>query len=294
MRALSAGLASLILVTAFAGCFADEAPEPAAETTDDGAEPSEDAGNATENTTAAPAVHVVVSDNGTALEALNGTYAATVGVNLTFDASGSTGDNLTFAWDFGDGNTSSEAVATYAFAVAGNATVTLVVADGAGATNETTLPFAVGASAPAGPAPGTFLEVLTLTDSGTYTAAVQTGAAASTSNPYWCVGATSGVSANKVITWAIPTVLANGTRVAVAEFDLKLTGGQTTVDQGLRLTDPAGKNTDVDAAPAGDNGEKLVSEGEFVGGTYKVGVYGCIAVNGTWSLTAKATLVAAE
>ena len=298
MRALSVALSSLIFVTAFAGCFAEKAADPAAD--EEGtATPTSDAGNATENASAAPPVlTVVVLENGTALSALNGTYAATAGVNLTFDASGSTdpsGGNLSFAWDFGDGNLSTEPVTTFAFSAGGNVTVAVAVTNAAGLTNETTLPFVVAASGPAAPPPGTFLEILTLTDSGTYTVAAQTGAGASTSSPFWCVGATSGVAANKVITWNIPTVLANGTKVAVVTFDIKLTGGQTTIDQGLRLTDPAGKNTDVDSGSTGPNGgEVLVAEGEFVGGAYKVGVYGCIAANGTWSLTAKATLVAAE
>ncbi|MCI0640404.1 MAG: PKD domain-containing protein, partial [Gemmataceae bacterium] len=62
------------------------------------------------------------------------------GVAATFDASGSSdvdGDNLTYLWDFGDGNTSSGVTVQYAHADQGTYTVTLTVSDGAASATDT-------------------------------------------------------------------------------------------------------------------------------------------------------------
>ena len=65
-----------------------------------------------------------------------GPYAATVGVAIQFDGSGSTdpdGDTLTYIWDFGDGSFPSgggSPTASHAYTTAGTYTATLAVADG--------------------------------------------------------------------------------------------------------------------------------------------------------------------
>ncbi len=74
---------------------------------------------------------------------LNTPPVANAGQNLTcceersssFDGTSSTdpdGDSLTYAWDFGDGNTSNDAKTSHAYAKSGNYRVTLVVDDGSG------------------------------------------------------------------------------------------------------------------------------------------------------------------
>ncbi len=52
-----------------------------------------------------------------------------VGESQSFDAAGSTGDGLTYAWDFGDGDTATGVQATHTFAAADDYTVTLTVTD---------------------------------------------------------------------------------------------------------------------------------------------------------------------
>ena len=52
-----------------------------------------------------------------------------VGESQSFDAAGSTGDGLTYAWDFGDGGTATGVQATHTFTAADDYTVTLTVTD---------------------------------------------------------------------------------------------------------------------------------------------------------------------
>ena len=61
-----------------------------------------------------------------------GPYQGATGQPMSFDGSGSSdpdGDNLTYAWDFGDGGTASGATASHTYAVAGSYLVTLTVTD---------------------------------------------------------------------------------------------------------------------------------------------------------------------
>ena len=52
-----------------------------------------------------------------------------VGESQSFDAAGSTGDGLTYAWDFGDGDTATGIQTTHTFTAADDYTVTLTVTD---------------------------------------------------------------------------------------------------------------------------------------------------------------------
>ncbi len=78
--------------------------------------------------------------------------AGTVGAALSFDGSGSSdpdaavGDILGYAWDFGDGGTSTLATPTYTYMVAGEFTVTLTVTDSAGDMNAVTTTITISAA----------------------------------------------------------------------------------------------------------------------------------------------------
>ena len=74
-------------------------------------------------------------------------YASTV---VTFDGSGSTDDGpiISYAWDFGDGNSGTGVQATHAYARKGGYTVALTVTDNFGLSNETTTALTVRNSPP--------------------------------------------------------------------------------------------------------------------------------------------------
>jgi PKD repeat protein len=72
--------------------------------------------------------------------AISGPDNGLVGDMLAFDGSGSSDDSLivSYAWDFGDGNTSGGAIANHSYATAGSYQVNLTVTDDGGLTGETT------------------------------------------------------------------------------------------------------------------------------------------------------------
>ncbi len=69
-----------------------------------------------------------------------GAYSADLGESITFDGTGSEfgGGVVTFAWDFGDGSTSTEEDPTYTYSAEGVYTVTLIVTDDEGDTDTCT------------------------------------------------------------------------------------------------------------------------------------------------------------
>ena len=75
------------------------------------------------------------------------TTSAMIGTVLSFDGSASSDPDdgeLTYMWDFGDGNVSTEASPVYAYTENGSFTVTLTVTDGGGLTGQTFLLVSVG------------------------------------------------------------------------------------------------------------------------------------------------------
>ena len=77
-------------------------------------------------------VITVSADNAPPVADAGGPYSGGVGQAIQFDGTGSSdpdGGNLTYAWDFGDGNTGSGATPTHTYTVANNYIVTLTVTD---------------------------------------------------------------------------------------------------------------------------------------------------------------------
>lgn len=71
----------------------------------------------------------------------NGPYSGVTGVAISFSSAGSSdpdGNTLSYAWDFGDGGSSSQANPSHAYAAAGSYVVTLSVTDADGASDTAT------------------------------------------------------------------------------------------------------------------------------------------------------------
>ncbi len=72
----------------------------------------------------------------------------TINQDINFNASTSTGSNLTFAWDFGDGQTGTGILTTHQYSRAGTQRVVLTVTSDSGQTNSTSNSVTVSAAAP--------------------------------------------------------------------------------------------------------------------------------------------------
>lgn len=89
--------------------------------------------------TNATTMAMVVEDSAEPLVAdPGGPYTVNVGTALTFSSAGSTGNIVSYFWDFGDGGTSSEANPSYTYASPTTYTVTLTVSDGTNTDTATT------------------------------------------------------------------------------------------------------------------------------------------------------------
>src|SRR5688500_3988413 len=97
MKTIVSLVSALVLTAVLSGCMAEsgEATDATDHTDDLHGELSDP-----------PVASIVVWVAGNEPMAPNGTHEVTVGMNITFDGSGSSGGNLTYAWDFGDGNSS--------------------------------------------------------------------------------------------------------------------------------------------------------------------------------------------
>jgi hypothetical protein len=281
-------ITSLIAILAasnliLAGCLAPESESDAAAANESSSAPAETTGaveaNASVPENSAPILVVEISENGTAVELVDGIANASAGVELTFDAGNSSdadGDNLTFSWDLGDGTTADTPNVTHAYAEAGNFTVNVTVSDGEGGEANASYTLVVASS---GPAPGTPIRKDTQTFTGTVTAAVQTTTC----------GQGAGLPSHK---WTIPGVEPDGTLVIATQLVVVLTPGTTHFDPAFDVIDPAGKLlAHVDNAFLG--AESVTLKGEFAPGDYTIKNQTCTAVQGSYTIKAEADLVAA-
>lgn len=246
-------VALALVAAALAGCLVDEAT-----TSEDGSTAGAGGGNQTmpgDNASpSAAATFDVVDDE-------NHTYR--------FDGSASSdpdGDNLSFAWDFGDDATAEGPVVNHTFnatGASGNVSfnVTLTVTDAGGLSNTTSL----NVTFTAGPAPGT----LYFTQSETFEDTLLVGTVAG--------GGEGGVIGFGVdyttFTLALVGEAEDGTAVEAqyALINLTSSGGQTYNDLDLYFYDPEGNELGSSTSPTGT--EQIEVDDPLLPGEYTVAVY---------------------
>lgn len=246
-------VALALVAAALAGCLVDDAT-----TSDDGSNAGAGGGNQTlpdDNVPpSAAATFDVVDDE-------NHTYE--------FDGSASSdpdGDNLSFAWDFGDDATAEGPVVNHTFnatGAAGNVSfnVTLTVTDDGGLSDTT----ALNVTFAAGPAPGT----LYFTQTETFEDTLLVGTVAG--------GGEGGVIGFGVdyttFTLALVGEAEDGTAVEAqyALINLTSSGGQTYNDLDLYFYDPEGNELGSSTSPTGT--EQIEVDDSLPPGEYTIAVY---------------------
>jgi hypothetical protein len=234
----------------------------------DGGEGSEDTTSATQTSTGpalSAAIKVLVAGNLTA--PVNGSIPAEAGATLTFDASGSPGAILTYAWDFGDNATGGNEVETHAYAEGGAYNVTLTVTGLGNASANTTVRIAV-----ADDPTGTFL----FTEAHTFTGSLPLA------NPNSCT--TQGVDCRDHVV----TILAadgNGTPALANNVTLILDGsGTTAVHMQMFWRSPDGTNLAQTAADGLDH--TLTYSGDMPPGDYVVRVRLFVGAQASYTIAA--------
>jgi PKD repeat protein len=275
---------TIFLTAAFAGCLEGDADPASTGTQDADSGDHQDANmthdaNATQSH-AAPVIVVKILVNGTEVSLVNDSYPVPSAENVTFDASATEGDNLTFMWDFGDDNTSEEAVAVHAFGAAGNYTVKLMAHSQHGM-SEAEFPIVAASN---GPAPGTPVREEKKQFKGTVTQPVAEA---------FCGDSPAGMD-NLSFKWEILPE-ADGTMVKIAKFTMKITQSTTNIDTDFYFNGPDGKEVGSSHGfEPQDGAEKGFSvEGEWMPGTYTVLVKSCGSVNNAITIDMVAFLVAA-
>lgn len=281
-----AAVLSALVGVGFSGCLAGEegSGQGAASESASSAPPTGPPSAENETPNQPPVLVVTLVLNGTEVAAENGSYLVPAGENLTLDASGSSdpeGGNLTFAWDFGDGNTSTNATVDHSWGEAGNYTVNVTLTDEEGASANASYALAIES---AGLAPGTFIR----DEKARFTTTVTQPAAEA-----FCGDSGTGLD-HREITWTLPSAEPDGTMVLITHFVLSMSASATNIDTDYEFLDPAkkqiGSNAEFEptAGPA-----KMDITGEFGGGDYTIVVNSCASINATITIDATATLVAA-
>lgn len=246
-------VALALAAAALAGCIADDAT-----TSDDGSAAGADGGNET-----------VPADN--AAPSVSATFEVVDQENHTYEFDGSAssdpdGDNLSFAWDFGDGATADGAIVNHTFnatGASGNVSfnVTLTVTDRGGLSDTA----ALNVTFAAGPAPGT----LYLTQGETFEDTLLVGTVAGDGE-----GGVIGFGVDyTTFTLTLAYAAEDGTAVEgqYALLDLTSSGGDVYNDLDLYFYDPDGNELGSSTSPTGM--ETIEVDDPMPAGEYTIAVY---------------------
>ncbi|MBI2079101.1 MAG: PKD domain-containing protein [Euryarchaeota archaeon] len=316
MRVTVVLLAALVANATLAGCLMD----------DGGAGASESGSPSPDDLPVPPVAALMVMIDGNMTEPENGSIATRAGVNLTFDASGSSGANVSFAWDMGDGTTfgvipengaEEPAANTTGNTTGGNETLVpraAVAAPGfqpnqTNATSNETMPtmddnsVVVYAYLEAGNYTVTLYvtDDAGQTDTSTAELAVGPGGPAPgtfirTDTLTFSQAATNALTAcvSQTKDWVfVGEEAENGTMVEVQNVTIKLDGSGTNVNgrSGVYFLGPDGK--EIKSSTTGFNDKTLDVPGPLAAGKYQVKAEVCqVAVQASYTLTAVATYVA--
>lgn len=160
----------------------------------------------------------------------------------------------------------------------GNFSMVLAVSDG----QHTAISLVHLTVAAGGVAPGTFLRTEDMKWTNTFTAGAGPGIG---------VSCGSGVNANRVHTWDFTAAEEDGTPTVVQNVQIKLDSGTGVVDADLFFEAPDGKVIVSGTSSSAD--EQVSAAGPFEPGKYTVRAKGCVAANGSYTVTATADYVAA-
>jgi hypothetical protein len=255
----------LVIASAFSGCMGDADAKEHDHADHDHMESDAMDANAAANATELVAA-IAVTIDGNLSEAVNGSIPAAVGTNVTFDGSESVGDNLTFAWDFGDNETGENASETHAFAEPGVFNVTLTVTSG----NETDSAYVLVNVTSAAPAAGVIWM-----DTASFTGTLAVG------NP------NSAFQANTDYRDHTVTILGadpNGTTVLAKRVRWTLdASGPAAVDLSLYWRKDGANLATVQTSNAAD--ETLAFEGDMVPGEYVIRVRFNAGANASYTVS---------
>ena len=267
----------------FSGCMVEDegAIANAGATPDSSADASTPANATAANLSAAPVLVITLFAADVEIPIANGTYAAPAGANITFDSSGSAdpeGKNLSFAWDFADGNTSTDASPVHAFEAPGTFNVTVIVSDEDNVNSSATLGIVV---TPSGPVSGSFVKLEKKSFKSTISGVALCAA-------YYGEGTDV-----RTFYWDFTPAEADGTATLVNLVVLKMTstGGTGEEDIDLFFYDPAGK--ELGKSTGATTTETITIEKDLVAGKYKIVARACIAAQTAFEIKGEATYVVA-
>ena len=319
MRLTGILVATLCVSSTLAGCLMDETGEDAT-----AIEPSD------LPLPEAPNASFLIMIAGNLTEATNGSIETKAGLNLTFDGTASSGTNVTFGWDMGDGTTFGYVpdTATTPEPSPSNSTGNGTGGNGTFApqpplsapgfqpnqTNTTSNQTTPSVEGPEGSLivhaylePGNYTVTLFVTDEANQTAVSTAdltvgppgpapGTFIRTDELKFTQASTNALTACVAQTkdWVfVDAEPENGTGVEVANVTIVLDGSGTNVNgrSGVYFIGPDGK--EIKSSASGFNDKKLEVVGPFVAGKYQVKAEICqVAVSASYTVSATATYVA--